>query len=188
MAKIRQVGERIFYRKLKESGIEINPAQGRIMFALWQNDGISIQELAKKTQLGKSPLTSMLDRLEAMGYIQRQRSEQDRRKIFIFRTPKDKMMEKRYVELSEAMTELWYKDFSPEEIEAFETSLRRILDNLTDLKAGSKQCAARVNAGRRREISRRSCRLSPGYAASRDCSSRPVPRPGRPGRGQRELP
>lgn len=53
----------------------------------------------------------MLDRLEAMGYIQRQRSEQDRRKIFIFRTPKDKMMEKRYVELSEAMTEFWYKGF-----------------------------------------------------------------------------
>jgi DNA-binding MarR family transcriptional regulator len=138
MAKIRQVGERIFYRKLKESGIEINPGQGRIMFALWQNDGISIQELAKKTQLGKSTLTSMLDRLEAMGYIRRQRSDQDRRKIFIFRTPKDRMMEKQYVELSEAMTELWYKGFSPEDIGAFEAYLRRILDNVAEFEAGHK--------------------------------------------------
>jgi DNA-binding MarR family transcriptional regulator len=137
MAKIRQVGERIFYRKLRESGIEINPGQGRIMFALWQNDGISIQELAKKTQLGKSTLTSMLDRLEAMGYIRRQRSDRDRRKIFIFRTPKDRMMERQYVELSEAMTELWYKGFSPEDIEAFEAYLRRILDNVTDYEAGN---------------------------------------------------
>ena len=39
MAKIRQVGERVFFRRLKESGVEINPAQGRIMFALWQKDG-----------------------------------------------------------------------------------------------------------------------------------------------------
>jgi DNA-binding MarR family transcriptional regulator len=138
MAKIRQVGERIFYRKLKESGIEINPGQGRIMFALWQNDGISIQELARKTQLGKSTLTSMLDRLETMGYIRRQRSQQDRRKIFIFRTPKDRMIEKQYVELSEAMTELWYKGFSPEDIEAFEAYLRRILDNVVDYEAGNK--------------------------------------------------
>jgi len=138
MAKIRQVGERIFYRKLKESGIEINPAQGRIMFVLWQNDGISIQELATKTQLGKSTLTSMLDRLEAMGYIRRQRSEQDRRKIFIFRTPKDRMMEKRYVELSEDIAELWYKGFSPEDIEAFERCLQRILDNVTEFEAGYK--------------------------------------------------
>jgi len=138
MAKIRQVAERIFYRKLKESGIEINPAQGRIMFALWQNDGISIQELAKKTQLGKSTLTSMLDRLETMGYVRRQRSEQDRRKIFILRTPKDKMMEKQYGELSEAMTELWYRGFSPDDIEAFETYLQRILDNITRFEAGEK--------------------------------------------------
>jgi len=135
MAKIRQVGERIFYRRLKESGIEINPAQGRIMFALWQNDGIAIQELAKKTQLGKSTLTSMLDRLEAMGYIRRQRSEQDRRKIFILRTPKDRMMERRYVELSEAMTELWYKGFSPAQIDAFETYLQRILENCISFEA-----------------------------------------------------
>lgn len=138
MAKIRQVGERIFYRKLKESGIEINPAQGRIMFALWQKDGISIQELARKTQLGKSTLTSMLDRLEGMGYVRRQRSDEDRRMIFIFRTPKDRMMEKRYVELSEDMTALWYNGFSPEDIEAFEAYLQRILDNVTEFEAGDK--------------------------------------------------
>ena len=72
MAKIRQVGERVFLRRLKGSQIEINPAQGRIMFALWRDDGVSIQELARKTQLGKSTLTSMLDRLEAMGYARRQ--------------------------------------------------------------------------------------------------------------------
>ena len=68
------MGERVFLRRMKDSGVEINPAQGRIMFALWQKDGVSIQELAKKTQLGKSTLTSMLDRLEAMGYVRRQRS------------------------------------------------------------------------------------------------------------------
>ena len=48
IAKIRQVAERIFVRKLKQYGIEINPAQGRIIFALWQKDGISINELAQK--------------------------------------------------------------------------------------------------------------------------------------------
>ncbi|UCE39591.1 MAG: MarR family transcriptional regulator, partial [Thermoplasmata archaeon] len=81
MAKIRQVGGRISERILKQHNIEINSAQGRIMFALWQKDGISINELAKKTQLKKSTLTSMLDRLERMGYVRRQRSKKDRRKI-----------------------------------------------------------------------------------------------------------
>ena len=138
LAKIRQVGERIFYRKLKEFGIEINPAQGRIMFALWQRDGISIQELARKTQLGKSTLTSMLDRLETMGYLRRERSGRDRRRTLIFRTLKDRALEKRYVEVSESMNELWYEGFSPDDIRAFEAYLRRILDNVTSFEARNK--------------------------------------------------
>jgi len=120
MAKIRQVGGRISERILKKHGVVINSAQGRIMFALWQNDGISIIELAKKTQLKKSTLTSMLDRLERMGYIRRQRSKKDRRKILIKRTEKDRTMEKKYVEVSEKMTRLFYKGFSKSEIDRFE--------------------------------------------------------------------
>ncbi len=111
MAKIRQVSGRVFERILKEYNIQINSAQGRIMFALWQADGISINELAKKTQLKKSTLTSMLDRLENMGYVRRQRCKKDRRKILIKRTNKDKNLESKYVELSQEITKLLYKGF-----------------------------------------------------------------------------
>jgi DNA-binding MarR family transcriptional regulator len=135
MAKIRQVGERIFVRRLKQYGIEINPAQGRIMFALWQKDGIPINELAKKTQLKKSTLTSMLDRLVKLGYIKRLHSKEDRRIILIKRTEKDRIMEKKYVEVSEEMTRLFYKQFSRSQIDRFENNLERILDNLTEFEA-----------------------------------------------------
>lgn len=108
MAKIRQVSEGIYVRKLKEFGIEINPAQGRTMFALWQNDGISINELAKETQLKKSTLTSMLDRLQEMGYLKRRRCRKDGREVLVYRTEKDKVMERKYVEVSQEMTVLYY--------------------------------------------------------------------------------
>jgi DNA-binding MarR family transcriptional regulator len=135
MAKIRQVGGRIAERILREYDIEITSAQGRIMFALWQQDGISMIELAKKTQLGKSTLTSMIDRLEKMGYVKRQRSEKDRRKILIRRTEKDKALESKYVEVSQKMTKLYCKGFTKSEIDRFENDLRRILKNLTDFEA-----------------------------------------------------
>ncbi len=137
MAKIRQVGGRIFERILKEQDIEINSAQGRIMFALWQRDGISINELAQKTQLKKSTLTSMLDRLEKMGYVRRQRSKKDRRKILIKRTKKDKTLESKYVEASQQITKLFYKGFLKNEIDRFEKDLARILDNLTEYEGKS---------------------------------------------------
>jgi len=131
MAKIRQVGERLFERMLNDEGIEINTAQGRVMFALWQKDGIPINELAKKTQLKKSTLTSMIDRLETMGYIKRQRSEKDRRIILIQRTQKDRDLESKYVQLSQKITKLYYNDFTDKEIDQFENALTKILKNLT---------------------------------------------------------
>ena len=137
MAKIRQVGGRLFEQMLKDYDIEINSAQGRIMFALWQADNISISELVKKTQLKKSTLTSMLDRLEKMGYVRRQHSKKDRRKILIKRTNKDKNLESRYVELSQEITKLFYKGFSKAEIDRFEKDLAKILDNLTAFEVNS---------------------------------------------------
>ena len=134
MAKIKQVGGRISERLIKQYDIEINNAQGRIMFALWQKDNISINELANKTQLKKSTLTSMLDRLENMGYIRRLRSKADRRKILIKRTKKDQTMEKKYIEVSEEITKLFYKGFSPSEINRFEKDLEHILNNLIEFE------------------------------------------------------
>ncbi|UCC32501.1 MAG: MarR family transcriptional regulator [Phycisphaerales bacterium] len=136
IAKVHQVAGRIFARMLKEHQIdEINPAQGRIMFVLWREDGISINELAKRTSLGKSTLTSMLDRLEEAGYLVRVPSKEDRRRILIKRTDKDKALENVYVRVSQEMTKLFYDGFSSTEIHRFEEDLQRILDNLTEFEA-----------------------------------------------------
>lgn len=135
MAKIRQVAGRIFERMLRDCRIEINSAQGRIMFALWQEDGISINELAKKTQLKKSTLTSMLDRLERMEYVKRQRSKEDRRKILIQRTSKDKNLEREYVKLSQEHTKLFFHGFTEDQIDRFEEDLKQILNNLMEYES-----------------------------------------------------
>ncbi len=134
IAKIHQVGGRIFSRLLRDTGIEINPAQGRIMFVLWQNDGITIQELSRQTSLGKSTLTSMLDRLEKADLIERVRSTKDRRKILIQRTEKDKAFQKEYVRISQEMTHMYYEGFDQDEIKHFEGNLKRILDNLLSIE------------------------------------------------------
>lgn len=133
LAKIHQLAGRIFSRKLRAYGVEINPAQGRIMFALWKDDGIPINELAKKTQLGKSTLTSMLDRLESSGYVKRVQSREDRREMLIQRTDKDRAAEKTYREVSQEMNQLFYRGFSKREVDMFERHLRRILENLETL-------------------------------------------------------
>ncbi len=136
LAKIHQLGGRIFARLLKEYGVEdLNPAQGRIMFVLWRNDNIPINELARETKLGKSTLTSMLDRLEARGLVKRVPSGEDRRKILIQRTEADRSLENLYINVSEEMARIWYQDFSQSRIKQHEQDLKQILDNLTAYEA-----------------------------------------------------
>lgn len=131
LAKIHHLAGRIFANILKKHHIQdINPAQGRILFALWKKDEIPISELAEATQLEKSTLTSMLDRLEKTGYLCRVPSKEDRRKILIQRTEKDKSFQKVYLQVSKEMIDLFYKGFTDAEIIEFEQYLGRILDNL----------------------------------------------------------
>ena len=77
----------------------------------------------------------MLDRLEGMGYIKRERSKKDRRIILIKRTNKDKNLEKKYVELSQEHSTFFYKGFSETQISRFEKDLELILHNLTEYES-----------------------------------------------------
>ena len=49
VTKIKQLGDRIFEKILSEKNIDaFNGAQGRILYVLWQEDGISIRSLLTK--------------------------------------------------------------------------------------------------------------------------------------------
>lgn len=133
ISKIKQIQSRIFEKLLSEHGIdEFNGAQGRILFVLWDSDDISIKELSEKTGLAKQTLTSMLDRLEARGHIQRVAAPNDRRSVKIRLTEKAKLLQKKYDDVSKEMNRIFYEGFTDSEIQHFENSLGKVLENLTE--------------------------------------------------------
>ena len=107
-----------------------NGAQGRILYVLWQGDGIAISSLSAQTGLAKTTLTSMLDRMEAAGLLKRESMPGDRRKTCISLTDKARSLQDVFQKLSDEISDLWYAGFSEEEIVRFEGYLRRSLHNL----------------------------------------------------------
>jgi len=130
MSQIHQLSGRIFSKKLKEHNIDINHAQGRIIFALWKEDQLPIIDLAKETSLSKSTLTTMLERLEKSGHLIRKQSETDKRTTIICLTEKSSSLRTDYQRVSSDMTNIFYEGFTMEEISKFEGSLKKILKNL----------------------------------------------------------
>ena len=89
-----------------------------------------IVELAKRTGLAKTTLTSMLDRMESQGHVVRCCDTKDRRQIRIRLTEQAQKLEEKYGQVSDEMSRLFYRGFADEEIKALENGLGKILRNL----------------------------------------------------------
>ncbi len=131
ITQIKQIGGRVFDKILQRENIrEFNGAQGKILYVLWQTDHISIIELSRQTGLANTTLTSMLDRMETAGLLQRLPDPKDRRKNLIALTEKAENLKECYDKVSLEMHEVYFKGFDTEEILAFEGYLRRVLENV----------------------------------------------------------
>ena len=72
----------------------------------------------------------MLDRMEASGLLRRLPDPKDRRKNLIALTERAKLLKDSYDKVSAEMHDIYFKNFSTEEITEFEDLLRRVLDNV----------------------------------------------------------
>ena len=123
----------MFEHILSEKNIDaFNGAQGSLLYILWQEDGIPIRELSRRSGLAVTSLIGMLDRMEAAGLIYRDRGDKDRRKILIFLTDNARSLEKGYNEVTEEIENIYYKGFSEEEIDQCEKYLQRIFHNVEE--------------------------------------------------------
>lgn len=131
VSQIKRLSGRILAQILAEKNIDaFNGAQGHILYVLWQQDGISLRELADKTGLAATTLTSMVDRMEKAGLVCRVPDKNDRRKTLLALTEKAKSLEKDYILVSAKMSDIFYEGFSEGEIRQCEAMLTRILENM----------------------------------------------------------
>lgn len=131
VTKIKQLGDRIFEKILSRKNIDaFNGPQGRILYVLWQSDGISIREVSDKCGLALTSLTTMLERMEKAGLIRREQDGEDRRKTKLYLTEKARDLQNDYDDVSNEMTDIYYQGFSASEIGQFESYLDRIRENL----------------------------------------------------------
>jgi DNA-binding MarR family transcriptional regulator len=77
-----------YKKRLQDFGL--TPAQHLVIFALSEKEGISAGELGKRLTLDNATLSGILDRLSDGGWVIKEASEEDKRSLKLYLTPKSK--------------------------------------------------------------------------------------------------
>lgn len=140
ITQIKQVQGRVFQRLLEDCGIDaFNGAQGHILYVLWQEDGVPITELVRKTGLAKNTLTAMLARMESQGLVTREAGPRDRRQVVVSLTERARGLWVPYEQVSQQMNEVFYRGLTQEDASLLDGLLDKVLGNLTEWEAQLKK-------------------------------------------------
>ncbi|MBQ1392135.1 MAG: MarR family transcriptional regulator [Lachnospiraceae bacterium] len=133
ISQVKQLQDRAFNKILKEEGIyEFNGQQGRVLFALWKNEKLSLIELSRKTSLAKTTLSAMVERMKNEGLLIVEGSKEDKRSLVIYLSDKTLSLEGKINRATKKISDIFYKDFSEEEANELDRLLGKVKENLID--------------------------------------------------------
>ncbi|MCX8554394.1 MULTISPECIES: MarR family winged helix-turn-helix transcriptional regulator [Mycolicibacterium] len=75
------------------SELNLTYPQYLVLLVLWEEDRVTVGRLGERLQLDSGTLSPLLKRLEANGFIRRERSQQDERQVEVSLTPAGRKLE-----------------------------------------------------------------------------------------------
>jgi DNA-binding MarR family transcriptional regulator len=104
---------------------------------LWEKDGLTQRELSEQAGVMEPTTFSALKAMQKLGYVSRKRNADDKKKVFIFLTPKGRALKAKLVPLALEVNEVAVRGVSTADIAIARQMLLRMIQNLADDEAAS---------------------------------------------------
>ncbi len=119
---------------------------------LWEEDGLTQRELSARAGVMEPTTFAALNAMERLGYITRRQTPDNKKKNYVFLTPRGRLLKTKLVPLAEEVNEIAVHGVPAKDVAVLRRSLIQMIENLAKDETGS------ATAGRRlpstREISR----------------------------------
>lgn len=112
--------------KEKFGNYELTPQQFGLLRFLWEEDGITQVELSVRSQIDRTTIGGLIDRLEQSGLLERLPHPEDRRAYKISLTAAGKKLEQELTPLAEELNCMILEPLTPAEIEALIAILQKL--------------------------------------------------------------
>jgi DNA-binding MarR family transcriptional regulator len=131
ISKINESGNKFILEKLKENNVKgLMPSHGDILICLYNNDRITMKDIAEKINRTRPTVTVLVDKLEKFGYVKREVSNKDNRYTYISLTQKGKDFKPLFIKISNELNTKLCQNLSEEDTEIFESLLKKINTNM----------------------------------------------------------
>ncbi|KQM34203.1 MarR family winged helix-turn-helix transcriptional regulator [Chryseobacterium sp. Leaf201] len=85
--------------------LDITYPQYLVMMVLWENDGLTVNQIGEKLYLDSGTLTPLLKRLESKHFITRQRKKEDERVVEVFLSETGTLLKQKACEIPRKIQE-----------------------------------------------------------------------------------
>lgn len=80
--------KRQVFKLIADNNLKITPDQWGVMYYLWQENGLSVGEIARRSRKDFANVTRIVEKLEKQGYVAKRKSKKDSRISNVFILPK----------------------------------------------------------------------------------------------------
>lgn len=135
ISETRELANEFIINELKKQGIkELVPSHGNILTNLYQNREMTMSEISKKIRKKCNTVTTLINKLVILGYIQKKTHSKDQRITLISLTEKGKTFEKNFHVISEKLINITYHNFKEQEKNDLMEKLLKIRSNFIAYK------------------------------------------------------
>jgi len=134
ISRIQNKANQFIISELKRHGISgLVPVHGDILVALFFHKRVTMQELATLVDRKKSTITTLVEKLIQLGYVQKQKDDNDNRYFIISLTDKGKSLKLPLMEISMDLINGIYQEMPIVERVQLVKKLSKINNNLKKL-------------------------------------------------------
>ncbi|MDV3426738.1 MAG: MarR family winged helix-turn-helix transcriptional regulator [Bacillota bacterium] len=130
IAKAKALMNQFIISELNKQGIDgIVPSHGDIIISLLKHETLTMKELADKIERDPSTVTTLVKKLNNLGYTQVLKDSADKRANIVSLTTEGKALEAVFISISEKLYKKQYQNTNEEEKEIFRDVLKKMIEN-----------------------------------------------------------
>jgi len=107
--------KRQVYRIIADEGINITPEQWSVLSYLWDENGLTIGEIALRSRKDFANITRIVDKLQKQDYIYKKKNEKDGRSYLVYYTEKADNIKNRIEKCQNRSSDISLNGISEEE-------------------------------------------------------------------------